>query len=88
MTDDNNSFRHDSLQDAESIQEFLKAISKGFGKGKLTFSEDEREITLTPDGLLDLKVTASKEDNRHRVNIRVSWDVDQDARKKRNLKVS
>lgn len=39
-------FRHESLQDGKSIQKLLEAISKGLGKGKLEFSDDEGELAL------------------------------------------
>lgn len=66
-------FRHESLQDTKTIAELLKSITKGIGKGKLTFRDEEGEIVLEPEGLLDLKVTAEQEEMRHRLNIRITW---------------
>jgi len=68
-----NSFRHESLQDQKTIAELLKAITKGIAKGKLTFSDEDGEIVLEPEGLLNLKVTAEQEEIRHRLNIRITW---------------
>ena len=42
---------------------------------------------MRPEGLLDLKVTATQEDNRNRFNIRVSWQVD-DSREKKKKSLS
>ena len=70
------SFRHESLQDAESIQELLKAVS----------SDEEGEIRMEPEGLLNLKLTASREEGRHRINLRITWQVDEKP-PKRSLKV-
>ena len=69
-------FRHDSLQDAKSISRILDAITKGIAKGKLVFSDEDDKIVIEPDGLLELKVIASREDDRQRINIRVSWQVE------------
>ena len=80
------SFRHESLQDAESIQELLKAVSKGIAKGKVVFSDEEGEIRMEPEGLLNLKLTASREEGRQRINLRITWQVDEKP-PKRSLKV-
>jgi amphi-Trp domain-containing protein len=84
---DKNSFRHESLQDAKTIAELLKAITKGIGKGKLTFSDEDGEIVLEPDGLLNLKVSADQEEMRHRLNIRITWHPQEKVKGKKRLSV-
>jgi amphi-Trp domain-containing protein len=83
------SFRHESLQDAASIQEILAAISDGIVRGKVTFSDSDDKIVMRPEGLLHMKVTASQEEDRDRISIRVSWQVeDKQGKKKKPLKVN
>jgi len=77
------SFRHQSLQDEKSIQDILKSITSGLAKGKITFSDEDEKIVMRPEGLLDLKVTASQEENRNRFSIRVSWQTDDSSEKKK-----
>ena len=79
-----NSFRHESLQNRDSIQAILNALTEGIAKGKLTFSDDDDNISMTPDGLLNLKLTVSQEENRNRINLRITWED----RKKKTLKKS
>ena len=82
------SFRHQSLQDEKSIQEILRAISNGIAKGKITFSDEDEKIVMRPEGLLDLKLTATQEDNLNRFTLRISWQVEETgSEKKRTLKV-
>jgi amphi-Trp domain-containing protein len=82
------SFRHQSLQDANSIEGILKSITSGIARGKITFSDEEEKIVMRPEGLLDLKVTAMQEDNRNRFNIRISWQHEDDSdKKKKSLSV-
>ena len=81
-------FRHDSLQDAKSIQEILKSLSSGLAKGKITFTDDDDKIVMKPDGLLDLKVTASQEDSSNCISIQISWQSKDDKKKKKKLLVS
>ena len=80
-------FRHDSMQDAKSIGDILKAISDGLAKGKIVFSDEDDKMIMKPDGLLDMKVTATQESTRNRMNIRISWQTDVDESKK-NKKLS
>jgi len=82
-----NSFRHESLQDTKTIAELLKAITKGVGKGKLTFSDEDGEIVLEPEGLLNLKVSVDQEEMRHRLNIRITWHPQEKTKSKKRLSV-
>ncbi|MEJ2455878.1 MAG: amphi-Trp domain-containing protein [Candidatus Thiodiazotropha sp.] len=70
-------FRHESLQDRDSIQAILKAITQGVAKGRLTLSDEEGEMVLHPDGLLQLKVTATQDTDRHRLNLRITWQAEE-----------
>ena len=76
-------FRHDSLQDKQSIQAILKAISNGLAKGKITFSDEDDSIVMKPEGLLDLKITATQEPAKNRISIRIAWRNKEDAKKKK-----
>ena len=66
----------------------LKTLSKGIAKGKLSFSDEDGKIVMEPEGLLNLKVTATQDDGRHRVNIRITWQADDDVRQKKPLQVT
>jgi amphi-Trp domain-containing protein len=87
MRQSKNSFRHESLQDAKTIQDILKSLSRGIAKGKLSFSDEDGEIVMEPEGLLNLKVTASQDDGRHRVNIRITWQAEETVRQTKPLNV-
>ena len=83
------SFRHESMQDAASIQEIMAAISAGIAKGKVSFSDEDDKIVMRPEGLLHMKVTAAQEEDRDRISIRISWQVeDKLGKKKKPLRVS
>jgi len=69
-----NSFRHESLQNRDSIQTILEALTRGIAKGKVSFSDDDDSISMAPDGLLNLKLIVSQEDNRNRINLRITWE--------------
>jgi amphi-Trp domain-containing protein len=87
MRQSKKSFRHESLQDAETIQDILKSITKGINKGTLTFSDQDGEIVMEPEGLLNLKVTASQDESRQRIDIRISWQTEETVKQKAPISV-
>ncbi|RLJ17367.1 amphi-Trp domain-containing protein [bacterium endosymbiont of Escarpia laminata] len=82
MRTDGKSFRHESLQDTKAIRDLLKSISQGLKEGHLSFSDADGEIVMEPEGLLQFKLTATKRQGRHRINMRISWQVDEPSEKK------
>jgi amphi-Trp domain-containing protein len=80
-------FRHESLQDKESIQAILKALAKGLAKGELSFSDDEGKMVMQPEDLLNLKLTASENEAHKRIDIRISWYSEEEPADKGNLKI-
>ena len=82
-----NQFKHESLQDKKSIQNMLKSISKAIAKGELKFSDQDGEIVMEPKGLLNLKITAKKQDGEQRLDLRVSWKTQEKSLKKAELTV-
>ncbi len=86
---DKDTFRHESLQDSKTIRKLLQSITDGLEKGELAFSDGVNEIVMAPDGLLHLKLSASKEDGRNRMSIRVTWQEQSDVKSgKKSLKVN
>ncbi|MGB5453612.1 MAG: amphi-Trp domain-containing protein [Sedimenticolaceae bacterium] len=88
MRQSKNSFRHESLQDAETIQAILKSITSGIAKGKLAFSDEDGEIVMEPEGLLNLKITASQDELSHRLDIRVTWQAEEKVKRKKPLRLN
>ena len=68
-------FRHESIQDSDSIKDILKAITDGIGKNEITFSDEDDSIAMSPKGLLNLKISASQDDNDNQISIRINWQT-------------
>jgi amphi-Trp domain-containing protein len=89
MAQDKKHFRHESLQDRDSIQQLLKAVTRGVAKGKLSFSDEDGEIAMEPKGLMRVKITADSEENRHRISLRINWlSEEEEPKKQRTLNVT
>ena len=81
-------FNHESLQDAQSIRTILKAITQGLAEGKVVLSDDQDSLVLKPEGLLNLRVTASLDGEKNRLTLRINWLSDRNLPKNKKLTVS
>ncbi|WP_027721117.1 amphi-Trp domain-containing protein [Maridesulfovibrio zosterae] len=66
-------FVFESLQDSETIRQFLKSLVDGFDTGKISLSTNGDEIELTPKGLLNFSVKAKKKETDNKISIKISW---------------
>lgn len=66
-------FEHESLQDAETVAEYLNTIISGVRTGKLTLSNNEGDIELRPKGLIRFIVRATERSDRHRITLKLTW---------------
>jgi amphi-Trp domain-containing protein len=88
MKNDNNQFRHESLQDRETIADLLSSLQQGLTSGTLKFGDDENKITLKPSGLLNLTITASASGELNMVDVRIAWQSNEPNKIKKELFVS
>lgn len=72
-------FRHESLQDAKTIKSLLSALAKGFSKGEMTLGDDDDELVLVPEGLLNVRIKAERDDGSSSFSLRVTWSDPQEA---------
>ncbi len=84
----NSKFTHESLQDTDSIKTLLKAISNGIGKGKVQLEDEDGVLTMHPEGLLRLKISGSQDDEKNRLNIRITWATDNEIPENKPIKVN
>lgn len=68
-----NEFRHESLEDAETVKKYLDAINDGLGSGHISLGSHDEEIILTPKGLINLKIKAKKKKGESEVSLKLSW---------------
>lgn len=87
MLEQKKRFRHESLQDRQSIQELLQSLAKAISEGKLTFSDDEGQMVMHPEDLLNVKLVASENEVHKRIDLRISWYAEEEPMKKGKLKV-
>jgi len=73
MSSIDDEFKHESLQDSESIVGYLYALAEGFSSGKIIFGSKAKTLIFHPHGLLKMEVKAKKRSDRVRLSIKFSW---------------
>ena len=88
MSNASNEFRHESLQDTETIAELLASLQRGLSKGELTFSDEDNAITLKPEGLLNLVIKASGGSELNVLEVRIAWQSDTSKKMNKTITVT
>jgi len=77
-------FHHQSIQDTQSILKILSAVVEGLEQGQLVLSDQQDEITLSPQGLLALKLTACQDNDKNTLSLKMSWQTETEETAKKN----
>ena len=80
MSKKTENFEHESIQDRDSVINYLKAISEGFKKGRLKLSDEDDELTLTPEKMANLRIRAVKSKKSQELRIKINWSSEQTER--------
>ncbi|EMI55161.1 amphi-Trp domain-containing protein [Rhodopirellula sallentina] len=81
-------FRHESLQDSDSVQTLLQALNDGIAKGKIVLEDEDGTMVIKPKGLANLKISASQDEKKNRLYIRLTWYESTDPVREKQLKIS
>lgn len=73
MAKDDKEFIHESLQDTESIINYLNALGEGFQHGKLLLTRDSEEFVLETPKLLKFDLRAKEKSDAGQIVIKISW---------------
>ncbi|QGY38640.1 amphi-Trp domain-containing protein [Pseudodesulfovibrio cashew] len=66
-------FVFDSLQDTDTIKDFLVSLTDGFERESITLSTNGDTIELNPNGLLSFTVKAKRKGAENKLSIKISW---------------
>ncbi|NVB42457.1 amphi-Trp domain-containing protein [Pseudenhygromyxa sp. WMMC2535] len=66
-------FRHESVQDQQSIVKYLRAITAGIERGHIQLGAADQLFDLEPSGLLELQVRAKRKGGRVKLAIKLGW---------------
>ncbi|WP_243362271.1 amphi-Trp domain-containing protein [Fundidesulfovibrio terrae] len=66
-------FFYESVQDAKTLVEYLRALTDGFEKGEMRFSRKDLDMTLSPKGLIGFAVEAKAKEGRMKLALKFAW---------------
>lgn len=69
-------FSYESVQDVQSLTEYLRALIRGFESGTMRFSRKDMELAMSPKGLIGFAVEAKGKDGRMKLALKFSWRED------------
>ena len=73
MAREEQAFKYESLQDRDSVVQYLRDILTGFEKGHLELGNKRDHFVIEPEGLIKLDVKATKKNNRTKLSFQLSW---------------
>ena len=81
-------FNHVTVQDVDSLSDYLDAVREGFRQGKLTLKDKRKELTFEPQGLVDFHLGAKRTDNHCTLTLKFSWREGADEIKEDALRIT
>ena len=70
MAKDKRQFEHESLEDAQSVVEYLKAVTEGLSNGGVRFQDKEGKFTLQMNGLVEFQLRATRKRNKAQLMLK------------------
>lgn len=70
---DEGTFKHDSLQDRESVQQYLHVLQQAFASGSLRLRMGEKTLELEPGEMIEFTLEAKKKGDRRKLSLKFSW---------------
>jgi amphi-Trp domain-containing protein len=66
-------FEHESVQNNETVSQYLKALIEGFESGKVVFISEKRQLVMQPNNLLEFTIKAKKKGEKNKIVLKFSW---------------
>ncbi len=70
-------FNFESLQDAESVKRYLKALIKAIENRKIILASESQELELNVPELFRIAIRGKKKDMENKVTIKMAWNEEQ-----------
>lgn len=72
-------FIFESLQDPQTIKEYLESVTEGVEKGRVLLATGDEEMVLYPASLLKFTVKAKKKGGNCKLSLSISWKEKKDS---------
>ena len=78
-------FQHESIEDRDSIIQYLETLCDGFRKGSIEFSSGRETIVLKPSNLVHVEIKVKNEQQKSKLSLKVSWKGQTPSKKDKGL---
>ncbi len=66
-------FKHDSLQDRESVQQYLNILQQAFASGHLRLRMGDKLLELEPGEMIEFTLEAKTKGDRRKLSLKFTW---------------
>ena len=82
-------FMHESIQDPQTIKEYLESLEEGFDNRHIVLEAEGRRLVLTPDETLKFIIKAKKKGGVSKLTLTMEWkDRKQDSEQTPGVSIS
>ena len=67
------SFDYESIQDPETIRDFISSLMEGLDKREIVLSSNGNRISLHPSDMLKFAVKAKRKGQTGKITLKISW---------------
>jgi amphi-Trp domain-containing protein len=72
MSDDQK-FKYEAVQDSQALVEYLQALTEGFAKGEMVFTQNQEQLVFKPRGMIGFTVKAEFKGNTRKLTLKFGW---------------
>ncbi len=80
-------FNHTTIQDVNTLSDYLDAVREGFRQGSLSLQDKNKELVLEPQGLVNFQITAKRTDNHCKLTLTFAWQEGIDETEDNELRI-
>ena len=62
-------FKHKTKQEVKEIAEYLRTLAEGIDSGTLSLTNGIEQVTLKPDGLVDMEIKSKNDEKKGKIYI-------------------
>jgi amphi-Trp domain-containing protein len=66
-------FDHESIQDRQSIRQYLNTLIEGIEKGRIIFTSEKENVMLTPAEMIRLSIKTKIKSGKSKLTIKLAW---------------
>ena len=71
---DMDKFEYESIEDRQSIRNYLKTLVEGLEKRRIVFADEKDNVMLIPAELIRFSIKSRKKSGKSKLTIKLAWN--------------